>query len=82
MIIISYSKVRHIGGYFMKDKSPRYTLRISRKLLDKMQYAASYEGRSVNKQIEQLIIRYLANFQEKHGEITEELIQEMYSGEE
>ena len=32
----------------MKDKLPRYTMRIERDLLDKLQYIAKYEGRTVS----------------------------------
>ncbi len=39
----------------MKDNLPRYTLRISKILLDKLAYVAEYEGRTKNKEIEQLI---------------------------
>lgn len=39
----------------MKDNLPRYTLRINKNLLDKLDYIAKYEGRSKNKEIEQLI---------------------------
>ena len=38
----------------MKDNLPRYTLRISQILLDKLGYIAEYEGRTKNKEIEQL----------------------------
>ena len=36
----------------MKDDFPRYTLRISQILLDKIGYIAEYEGRTKNKEIE------------------------------
>ena len=39
----------------MKDDFPRYTLRISQILLDKIGYIAEYEGRTKNKEIEQLM---------------------------
>lgn len=34
----------------MKDDFPRYTLRISQILLDKIGYIAEYEGRTKNKE--------------------------------
>ena len=34
------------GGIKMKDKLPRYTLRVSRELLDKLGYIAEFEGRT------------------------------------
>ena len=39
----------------MKDVLPRYTLRIPQILLDKLGYIADYEGRTKNREIEQLI---------------------------
>lgn len=39
----------------MKDNLPRYTLRIPKILLDKLGYVAEYEGRTKNREIEQLI---------------------------
>ena len=53
----------------MKDSLPRYTLRISRMLLDKIAFIAEYEGRTKNKEIERLIKRRIAEFEEAHGKI-------------
>ena len=55
----------------MKDNLPRYTLRVSQELLDKLAYIAHYEGRTKNKEIEQLIKKRIAEFEEKHGKITD-----------
>ena len=55
----------------MKDNLPRYTLRVSQELLDKLAYIAHYEGRTKNKEIEQLIKKRIAEFEEQHGTITE-----------
>lgn len=54
----------------MKDNLPRYTLRISQILLDKLGYIAEYEGRTKNKEIEQLIKKRVSDFEETHGTIT------------
>ncbi|MBQ3428009.1 MAG: TraY domain-containing protein [Clostridia bacterium] len=62
----------------MKDKLPRYTMRIERDLLDKLQYIAKYEGRTANKQLEQLVKRCIREFEKDNGKITEDMIQEMY----
>ena len=62
----------------MKDKLPRYTMRIERELLDKLQYIAKYEGRTANKQLEQLVKRCIREFEKDNGKITEDMIQEMY----
>jgi hypothetical protein len=53
----------------MKDNLPRYTLRVSRILLDKMEYISSYNGRSINKEIEQLLKNHIKAFEMEHGVI-------------
>ena len=53
----------------MKDSLPRYTLRIPQELLDKLGYIADYEGRTKNKELEQLIKKRIAEFESVHGEI-------------
>ena len=60
------SEVSHV-----KDNLPRYTLRIPQVLLDKLGYIAEYEGRTKNKEIEQLVKKRIAEFESIHGEITE-----------
>ena len=55
----------------MKDDFPRYTLRISQILLDKLGYIAEYEGRTKNKEIEKLIRKCIAEFEAEHGVIDE-----------
>lgn len=39
----------------MKELPPRYTLRVSQILLDKLGYIADFEGRTKNKELEQMI---------------------------
>lgn len=56
-------------------------MRIDRQLLDKLQYISRYEGRTANKQLEQLVKKCIKEFESENGEITEEMIAEMYSGE-
>lgn len=53
----------------MKDNLPRYTLRINQTLLDKLDFIAKYEGRSKNKEIEQLIKKHILEFENKYGKI-------------
>lgn len=53
----------------MKDNLPRYTLRIPQLLLDKLAVIADYEGRTKNKEIEQLIKHRIADFEAEHGKI-------------
>lgn len=54
----------------MKDSKSRYTLRIDQNLLDKLGYIAEYEGRTKNRELEQLIKRHIADFEARHGEIS------------
>lgn len=65
----------------MRDEIPRYTLRIPRQLLDKLQYISKYEGRTANKQLEQLVKHCIKEFEAENGEITAEMINHMYSNE-
>ncbi len=53
----------------MKEHLARYTLRIDSSLLDKLGYVAEYEGRTKNKEIEQLIKKRIAEFEKEIGEI-------------
>ena len=53
----------------MKDNLSRYTLRVSPVLLDKLGVIAEYEGRTKNREIEQLIKRRIAEFEAEHGAI-------------
>ena len=39
----------------MKDHLSRYTLRVDQALLDKLGYIAEYEGRTKNRELEQMI---------------------------
>lgn len=55
----------------MKNEFPRYTLRIPQELLDKIGFIADYEGRTKNKEIEQLIKKRIAEFEAEHGSIQE-----------
>jgi predicted DNA-binding protein len=54
----------------MKDNLPRYTLRVPQELLDKLAYIAQFEGRTKNKELEQLIKKRIAEFEATNGEIT------------
>jgi len=53
----------------MKDNLPRYTLRIPQELLDKLGYIADFEGRTKNKEIEQLIKKRIAEYEKQYGPI-------------
>lgn len=51
------------------DDKVRYTMRIDRKLLDKFGYIAEYEGRTKNREIEQMMKHRIAEFEKEFGEI-------------
>lgn len=53
----------------MPSKLPHYALRIPSETMDKLKYIAEYNGRSANKEIEQLILAHINAFQEQHGNI-------------
>ncbi len=50
-------------------KNPQYALRIPEKTMDKLKYIAGHNGRSANKEIEQLILAHIAAYEDKFGEI-------------
>lgn len=51
---------------------PKYTLRITVSLHKKLDYTASFNGRSKNKEIETAIKRYIRDFENLHGTIEED----------
>lgn len=53
----------------MSTQLPKYTLRTERVLLDKIKYIAEIEGRSANKEIEQLIKKRIEQFEKENGKI-------------
>lgn len=56
----------------------RYTIRTERKLLSKFQYISQYEGRTANKQLEQIIKEAIADFENANGEITENMTDALF----
>ncbi|CPS26434.1 Arc family DNA-binding protein [Lactobacillus crispatus] len=53
----------------MASKLPMFGLRVDPALMKKLKYIASYNGRSANKEIEQLIIKHVQQFEKKNGKI-------------
>ena len=51
------------------DEKSGYTLRTEQELLDKLGYIAGYEGRTKNRELEQLIKRRIREFEAEHGKI-------------
>lgn len=52
-------------------KNPQYGLRAPRQLLDKMKYIAAYNGRPLNKELEELMMRHVAAWESANGAITQ-----------
>ena len=66
----------------MKDYLSRYTLRVEQELLDKFGYIAQYEGRTKNRELEQMIKKRIADFEKEHGKIelkTEIMIEDLHN---
>lgn len=53
----------------MFSKKSKFTLRIDTELLKKFRYIAGYNGRSANCELENLIRKYVAAFEKKHGSV-------------
>ena len=53
----------------MPSKVQQTGIRIQPDLMKKFRYIAAYNGRSFNKEIEQLIKKRIAEFEEEHGSI-------------
>ena len=53
----------------MKNDLVRFTFRTTQELLDKLAYVSNYEGRTKNKELEQLVIHRIASFERKYGPI-------------
>ena len=51
------------------DEKARYTMRIDRDLLEKFGYIAEYEGRTKNRELEQMIKCRVVAFEKEFGEI-------------
>ena len=54
----------------MKKDCPRFTLRISKELLYKISYVSEFNGRTKNKQIEQILKKHVTEFEKKYGVIS------------
>lgn len=53
----------------MSVELSRYTLRVSPELLEKLGYIAEYEGRTKNRELEQMIKKRIREFEAEHGPI-------------
>lgn len=53
-------------------KHPQYAIRIPKTTMYRLKYIADYNGRSANKEIEQLILKHIADFEREVGDIPPE----------
>ena len=53
----------------MDKQFSRFTLRVKPELLEKLAYIAEFEGRTKNKELEQMIKHRIEEFESKHGDI-------------
>ena len=49
-----------------------YTMRLDRELFEKFRYIADANGRSANRELEQVIRKWVADYESKNGAITSE----------
>lgn len=54
----------------MPSNLPHYALRIPTETMDKLKYIAAWNGRSANKEIEQLILKHISAWEKANGPIT------------
>ena len=54
----------------MASKLPHYALRIPSETMNKLKYIADWNGRSANKEIEQLILKHIAAWESANWPIT------------
>ena len=52
-----------------KENEKHFGLRVDGDILAKFRYVCSYVGRSANSQIIQLMLRFIADYEKKHGKI-------------
>lgn len=52
-----------------EENCTRYTLCVSRKLMNKVGYIAEYNGRTKNKELEHMMKARIKSFEQKFGEI-------------
>ena len=53
----------------MDQNYARFTLRVPPRLLAQLGYIAEFEGRTKNKELEQMIKKRVSEFEREHGEI-------------
>lgn len=53
----------------MPSSLPKFTLRTDRETLEKFRYVADNNFRTVNKELEMLMQRHIAEYEQEHGPI-------------
>lgn len=53
----------------MASNLPMFGFRTDRDNLNKLKFIADYHGRSANKELEQLLLSFIRDFEKEHGEI-------------
>ena len=61
-----------------KYKNPKSSLRIDSELMAKLKFIAKESSRSANKEIEQLIIKHVKDYEMHFGEITSKDIASLF----
>lgn len=56
----------------MPSNLPHYALRIPTSTMDKLKFIAALNGRSANKEIEQLIIKHIKDWEATNYDITDD----------
>ena len=54
----------------MATDTAKFTLRTDSEILKKFRYAADYNGRSANRELEVLMKKHIAEFEKEHDKIT------------
>lgn len=61
-----------------KNKLPQFPLRVDPKLIEKIRYIGNENSRSATKEIEQLIIKHIKQYEQNYGEITDKDLETLY----
>lgn len=56
----------------MASKLPHFAIRVPSATMNKLKLIAAENGRSANKEIEQLILSHIKHYEDLNGEITQE----------
>ena len=57
------------GDCIMQNDVVKFTLRTETELLKRFRYVAEYNARSINRELEVIMKKHIAEFEKLHGEI-------------